>query len=89
MMLFGIGLSLVATAANQDLPGYGTVNLEIYYLDASAQGISDKEPMEYAYCVYYSEELSIAAIMRVWEAGNVVLPDHVTINGKSYPVVGL
>ncbi len=89
MMLFVLGLGLVATAVNQDLPGYGTVNLEIYYLDANAQGISDEEPLQYAFCVYYSAERSIAAILRVFEQGNVVLPDHVTIQGKSYPVVGI
>ncbi|MBR1726325.1 MAG: leucine-rich repeat domain-containing protein, partial [Muribaculaceae bacterium] len=89
MMLVVLAASLVATAVNQDLPGYGTVNMEIYYLDANAQGISDEEPLQNAFCVYYSAEHSIAAIFRVFEQGNVVLPDHVTIHGKSYPVVGI
>ena len=97
MMLFALGLGLMATAGiNADLPGYGTVNLDIYFLDASAQGIAGEgnEPESYAFSVFYNEQLGIAAVSKVWEqyTGNstkIVLPAQVTIAGKTYPVVGI
>ena len=98
LTLCAIAMSVTMAAAirNIDLPGYGTVSVDLYYLDATATGIAgeDNEPMQYAFSVYYCDNPRIAVVSKVWEQftdsqSNVVLPQQVTIAGKTYPVVGI
>lgn len=96
LCVIAMSVTMAAAIRNIDLPGYGTVSVDLYYLDATATGIAgeDNEPMQYAFSVYYCDNPRIAVVSKVWEQftdsqSNVVLPQQVTIAGKTYPVVGI